>query len=810
MAEENHNLQNQVLNRTDDDQDNILSDLDFIRFLIVAQKNLHWILFIFLLGFGLSFLYLRYTKSIYQSKSIIKYDLKQVSPVFTQDQVQADNFAHLSGEIELIKSTLIYSKVVNALPLQVSYYTYGRINNAERYLNSPFLVKHFELKDPFYYDKPIDIELTSPTTFNISFKKGEKKYLLSHTFGDIIETAYFQLVIGKSATFEDKEIGERFYFIINSKEQLQNYIASGLQVKVANAEAKTIEIAFTDYEKLKARDIVKVIDSVYMSETILKKNQAQEQSIAFLNEQLRLTEQNLDEYERKIEAFTRENKTPDIKSEFSRYLTKAEMESLQLDKYKVQYDVLTKLQEAIYQQNGIEKIMPMLSLLEDDSKQLQEEANRLYELQLKMQHYLETSKDKTFAIKSIKADMSNTRDVLIDLVAQYRKLLEEEMATSKDRVKEYENAFSVLPSKETQFTKLKRFYNLYEKFYLMLIDKKAEYGISKAGTVPEFQLLSQPTVASQPIYPNSFQIYFTGFVSSLVVAFLLIVFQYFLHNTINNVGELEKLCFAPILGFIPTFKGKEMDFSRLIVNEFPKSPVSEALRSIRTNMEFMSRGKMNKVISVTSTISGEGKTFVAVNLGGIIALTGQKVVIIDLDLRKPKISKAFEGDNFKGISTLLIGRSELEDTVQHTGIPSYYFIPSGPVPPNPSELIMSKEFDQLLDKLKKMFDVVIIDTPPVGIVTDGILAMKRSDLNIYIVRAEYSRKGFERNINNLLIQNKFSNLTVVLNGFDNLRSYAYGYKYGYGQGYGYGDYYNTDEGSSKLPFWHSIRRLMRK
>lgn len=807
--EQSEVLIKQNLNKTDEDQDNILSDLDFIRFLIVAQKNLHWILFIFLVGIGCAFTYLRYTKPLFQSKSLIKYDIKQVSPVFNKEQAQVDNFAHLSGEIELIKSNMIYEKVIEALPIQVSYYAYGRINDMERYNNSPFRIKYFELYNQDFYNKELNLTLLDTNSFVLQYEYNGKEYSFQHDFGDIIETPNHKIVIGKSYDISGVDIDGRYYFVINSKEALQNYLASRLEVKIANADAKTIEISFTEFDKLKARDILSAVDSVYLTETILKKNKAHEQSIAFMNEQLRMTEENLDQYEKKIEIFTRENKTPDIKLEFSKYLGKAESESLLLEKLNIQLDVLNKLQKAIYKEDSIEKIMPLLYLLEDDNQKLQQEASKLFELQTKVKHLSETSKDKTFALKSMKQDLANTRDLLIDHLIEYKKLIEEQIVKTRNKVSEYDNVFSVLPSKETEFTKLKRFYNLYEKFYLMLIDKKAEYGISKAGTVPEFQILTNPTVPNVPVYPNYFQVYFIGTACSLIVGFFLIVFQYFLHNTINNIGELERLCAAPTLGFVPNFKGNTLEYSRLVVNDFPKSPVSEALRSIRTNMEFMSKGKNNKVISVTSTISGEGKTFVAINLGGIIAMSGQKVVILDLDLRKPKISKAFDAENKKGISTVLIGRSDYVDSIQQTILPTYYFMTSGPVPPNPSELIMSKAFDELLEKLKKEFDYIIIDTPPVGIVTDGILAMKKSDLNIYVVRAEYSKKGFERNINNLVFKNNFKNLAVVLNGFDNLRSYAYGYKYGYGQGYGYGDYYQLELDSNKKTLKSKLKKLFK-
>jgi capsular exopolysaccharide synthesis family protein len=251
------------------------------------------------------------------------------------------------------------------------------------------------------------------------------------------------------------------------------------------------------------------------------------------------------------------------------------------------------------------------------------------------------------------------------------------------------------------------------------------------------------------------------------------------------VGELEKATIAPVLGFVPVF-GKAMDVSRLVVDKNPKSPVIEALRSIRTNLEFLSSDKNKKLISVTSTISGEGKTFVAINLGGVIAFSGTRVVIIDMDMRKPKINVGFGVDNDKGMSTVLIGKHRVEDCIHRSTIDTLDFITSGPTPPNPSELILKPEFDEVMTYLKSRYDIIIIDTPPVGLVTDGILVMRKVDLPIYVVRAEYSKKGFEKNINKLVRQHGFKNLSVILNAFNNmLGSYGYGYQYGYGYGYGY-------------------------
>jgi capsular exopolysaccharide synthesis family protein len=201
-------------------------------------------------------------------------------------------------------------------------------------------------------------------------------------------------------------------------------------------------------------------------------------------------------------------------------------------------------------------------------------------------------------------------------------------------------------------------------------------------------------------------------------------------------------------------------------------------------MEFLMPSKKKKrIITVTSTVSGEGKTFVSLNLAGVIALSDTKVVILDLDMRKPKIHMAFDEENHAGISTILIGKHKLQDCIRRTTISTLDYIGAGPTPPNPSELILRPELDVLLKELHLYYDVIVIDTPPVGLVTDGILVMKKADLPIYVVRADYSKRYFVKNVNKLVKNNSFSKLSIILNGFKHLSQYGYGYDYSYYQGY---------------------------
>ena len=776
-------IDNNAFDNTDnssvDDDDSFLNDLDFIKLLIVAKTNLHWLILIVSIGLFAAYGYNRYSQPVFESSSTIKLDIKSDASALGFGATENVN-ANLSGEVELIQSKLIHERALSLLNMEVSYFAEGNINSQELYRSSPFRVS-FELKNPAIYDQKINVNIINNKSFYLGYELNgefvEKKYY----FGQAIENNDFKFVI-----FRDKFAGNldgAFSFVINSQDALLGYIAKNIAVSVINSAANTIQISFKDHNGLKSKDVIQAIDSVYLIESLQRKFKAQEQTIGFLNEQLAITERNLNEYENKLENFTRVNKTTSISGEVGRVLAHGEELKLKLAESKVQMSVLDQLKGLMLKNESVKQHLPTLSALPD--VQITNGILQLNKLQQDKEKLLATSKSTTFAAKNKEIEIENVKNALLELILQNKKLLYEAIIDINNKILEEENTFYKLPSKETELTRLKRFYSLYEKFYLMLIDRKAEYGMTKAGAVAEFIVLAQPVISKMPISPKKATAYMIGGGIGLALGLFLIFFKYLSHNTINNVGELEKATIAPVLGFVPVFD-KAMDVSRLVVDKNPKSPVIEALRSIRTNLEFLSSDKNKKLISVTSTISGEGKTFVAINLGGVIAFSGTRVVIIDMDMRKPKINVGFGVDNDKGMSTILIGKHRVEDCIHRSTIDTLDFITSGPTPPNPSELILKPEFDEVMTYLKSRYDIIIIDTPPVGLVTDGILVMRKVDLPIYVVRAEYSKKGFEKNINKLVRQHGFKNLSVILNAFNNmLGSYGYGYQYGYGYGYGY-------------------------
>ncbi len=806
MAEADQNDENDVILKRfkegqNEDYGDFLSDFDIATLLVVAKKSVLWL--IVLLGSSIlgAFLYNRYTKPIYESSSILKLDLKSNAGVlgfknFNDESLQeTSKFTTISGEIEFIKSRLIAEKVIERMDLDVGYYVYGKVLVDEKYKISPFVVR-YDIKNLTYYNKPFDITFLNGEKFKLIYRIGDQEIIGIYKFGEVINREPdFSFVVEKTKYFNEGDINIPYFFKVSSKENLFNFFSKNLTVSIVNLDASTISVSFKDYNYTKATDIVNAIDSVYLLETIASRSRAHEQTIQFLEASLAKTEKDLEQAEQKMESFFRKNKTVDVKDDFSRFLLK--MESLDNEKLnlKLKITLLEDLEDLIIQNKELNSFIPSLSQLPDP--QLAEAIKNLNLLYQEKDRIMASQRENTFVSRQKDKNIEKINKGILELISQNKKIIHQQIAELNKKLLEFSESITGLPSKETEFVRLKRFYGLYEKLYLLLIEKQAEFGIAKAGTIPNFVILSPGLENKIPVYPKKDILYIGSVVLGVFLCILFIFIRYFLHDTIATQQELEKAVDASVLGGIPEYKKDKMEYSRLVVDISPKSAISEAFRSIRTNLEFVSPSKGKRVITVTSTVGGEGKTFISTNIAGIIALSNQKVVILDFDMRKPKVHLAFGKENIKGISTILIGKHTVAECVHKTSIENLDFISAGPIPPNPSELILRPEFDALIKTLHERYDIVVIDTPPVGLVTDGILLMKKADVQLYVVRANYSKKGVKKNINKVYRVGGFNRLSVVINAMQAANTYGYG---GYGYGYGYGYY----EGEKKSSFWKKL------
>lgn len=757
----------------------IFDGIDLNKIKSILRKSAVWIIAIFALFNTASFLYIRYTKPLFESSSVLKLDIQSESNLIgVSNPLESPNLSSLSGEIELLRSNLFMGIVVDAVGMDVSYHYYGRYLTDERYKNSPFAVS-YKLHNSSFYDFPIDVEILSNTSFILEYGKNGGSFRQQFNFGEPIATADFNLLVEKTENFSPSNSLGKYYFTINSREKLVSYLQGAVTVQPLNFNAKTITVSLKDYNRHKARELVHAIDTLYLKYTKEIKNQALEQKIKFVDNQIKATEAKLEGYEYYFENFTIENRTINLQNDLAKTI-----------------NVLERLDSSLYHTENRLQAIKLISrqLAKDEPLSISPFSYRFFpefinsalqqyrELQIEREKLLASYNENTFVVQRKDAEMKNLAKDLLELIDGYQATLAENKGSIEKQKKNLEGSFVNLPSMGTEYNKQRRFYNLQESFYVSLIQSKAELEIARAGTVTNFIILSPASSPGEPIHPKNLIIYGVGLALSIIISVVFLGVRYLLSTEITGLVELEHLTALPILGTIPKYAyEKKNNGSQIVIHKNPKSAISEAMRTIRTNMDFMKiGGKDKKVISISSTISGEGKTFVTVNLAGIIALSQYKVIILDLDLRKAKVHLAFGHEKSeKGISTLLIGRHNLDECIRKTEIPNLDYIPVGPLPPNPSELLLSADYDQLLSSLKEKYDFIIMDTPPVGLVTDGILVMKKADLPLYILRAEYSQREFVKSINKMVQLNQFNNIALILNGARKSEGYGYGYGHGY-------------------------------
>ncbi|MCK5470801.1 MAG: polysaccharide biosynthesis tyrosine autokinase [Cyclobacteriaceae bacterium] len=754
--------------------------VDFDKLKSIIIRSLPVVILLIIISLSTSTIAIRYTKQLFQSSSTLQFDIKSEAKVFGFKSFD-DDINNLAREIEIIKSRLFLNKVAEALDYKVSYYQYGDILFEERYGNSPFKV-HLINCSSSICNRKIDLEILDNNTYKLKYEIGGNIISNTYSFNDTISTKDFKILVELIQGYNSK-IDNRYFFTLNTQGSILNYINQNLAVKPLDFKAKTITISFKDHNRQKARDIVHAIDTLYIYYTQLEKNKANKQKIGFLNEQLGQTEEKLTELENYFENFTIDNKTMDLGANLSKTIVL--LEQLDSQQFSIQQKIKSynEIFDDIIEEDEFDINPVDVSVFPNDMRQELERLNTLYQ---EKEILLSSYNENTFAYQKKNQEINFLKDRLVKYIESTRNKLYENLDALKSSRIRLEAEFVALPSKRTEYSKTERYYGLYEEFYLSLMKNKAEFELAQAGTVTDYRILSSASTPSSPLSPNKTIYYGIGIVVGLLLSFIFIGVRYLLHNKITSQQELERSSSAFVLGTIPYYSKEKKIDTRLVVDNNLKSEISEAFRSIRTNLEFLNGHDRTPVIAITSTISGEGKTFIAANLGGIISLLINRVVLIDLDMRKPRFHEVFEGtDPSKGLSTILIKKHEVEECIHKTNLENLDYIPAGPIPPNPSELILGGQFEKLMKYLETKYDVIIIDTPPVGLVTDGIHALKIATIPIYIVRADFSKKAFLKNINRLIKVHKLNNLSLILNSLKKPSNGTYSYGYGYGHGHGY-------------------------
>ncbi len=790
----------------------INEEFDFKLLVTIARKNTMWFALFLMTSVVSAMLILRYTAPVYEATSVIQLsEQDNARSILNNPQFNRFNEANnkLASSIELMRSRVIVERALLRLPLQVSYYSKGEILTNELYTQSPFRVET-RIKDSSIIGQPIFIDFLSKNSFKLFLKSNAVDSLQSKTFKDnewiITPAADFKISINDYATIQalQQELSkDAFYFKLNDLTGLAAQIIKELNITPLNTEARTIQIKLKDKNQAKATDIVNGIAREFNKYDLEKNSEVADKILDFIDNTIASIDIELSNSENSLERFKKENKI--VSPDASATSIMRQLDELQTEMYAFDHELnlLSKIRKDVNTNNEISKFLLSLSG-RSENNQILDQLARLQELIDQRDQIRLQATENSEIYKSVLVRLKSQQELLNRILLNEEASLQSRREIRLKEIRTIEAKLGKIPQQQAEYGRLQRLFSINEKFYSLLLEKKAEFSITRAGYVPQHIVLVEANLNAPPVSPNRALIISACLIVGFLAGFILIITRYLVYNEINALEEIGQYTDAALLGIIPKYK-REIPISQLLVDKNPKSVISEAFRSVRTNLQFISNDAGAKTIAVTSTISGEGKTFNAINLAGVIAFSGLKVVILDLDMRKPKIHLGFNVENNHGMSTLLIGKDSPEKCILKSSLSNLDFITAGPIPPNPAELIISPKMEQLLSYLKGIYDIIIVDLPPVGIVSDGIPIMQKCDYPLYILRANYSRKMFIAQINKLITENKVKNLSVILNGVEMSRlkyGYGYGYSYGYGYGYGYSygyGYYEDDAEPLPLP-----------
>lgn len=523
----------------------------------------------------------------------------------------------------------------------------------------------------------------------------------------------------------------------------------------------------------------------YAFTSLEDKNREATNTLRFIEDRLKLVTAELGDVEQNVEQYRRAKGITDLSSEANLFLGKVEENDSKLNDLNIQIKVLDGVEGYLNSsQVGIVAPATMIGVTDPI---LTSYIDQLSKLEIERSKLAQTVQPGNPYLETINTQMRNVKQAIRENLINQKRSLAVAKRSLLDLNKRLEGSISSIPHKEREFVGIKRQANIKEDLYLLLLKTREETAISYASTVTDSRIVDAPYSTGAVIRPDKNNIYLMALLCGLAIPLALITLKEVLTNSVQTKKEIERKTGLKVFGEVGIKpKGEKAE----IIDIKSRNFVSEQIRMLRSNMRYLfldTQEGSGSTILVTSSTSGEGKSFITVNLAASLALLDKKVVILGLDLRKPKIQEHLQISNKVGISNYLIGKVEVEDIIHTTSLENLYIIPSGPIPPNPSELLAKAAIKVLIATLRKSFDYILIDTPPLGLVTDATLLAPYTDVCFYLIRHEKTPKIYLSTINDLHKKKIFKSINVIFNAVNYKNSSDYNYGYGYGKEGYYGE-----------------------
>lgn len=784
----------------------VLSDVFFM-----TIRHWPWILLSIALCVGIAFVYLLRTPNVYtrSAEILIKDDSKGKS-------IGAEEFANLGlfqsntniqNEVTSLKANDLMEEVVRRLNLDINYYREGRFHKEIAYgFDLPVKVKIVDLpnEDAVSFDLKVDAKGKVLIKDLKESEEADSGKDYTGRLNDTIKTSVGPIVVTPTHAYHE---GEEIDLAV-SKMPLSVASASyggRLGVSLTNDKGSVIKLTFADQSKQRADDVLSTLINVYNENWIRDKNQISVSTYNFINERLGVIEGELGNVDTDISSYKAQNLIPDVTAAASMYMNQSQQNEAAMLELNNQLSIARYVRSYLTTDTNRDQLLPANSGLSNSTVAAQ--IGEYNEKLLQRNALASKSSDRNPLVQQLDNQLSAQRQAIVKTIDNEIIALNTQMQALQSSEARTTAKLQSNPTQAKNLLSVERQQKVKEALYLFLLQKREENELSQAFTAYNTRVINRPGNSGVPPTPKRSMILAFAFLLGLAIPFGITYLKEMLNTKVRGRKDIENLA-PPFLGEIPLYGGNRVKGSlgreklakAIVVKAGKRDIINEAFRVLRTNLEFM---KINKdgadIVAITSFNPASGKSFLSMNLATAIALKNKRVLVIDADLRHGSTS-AYVGSPEIGLSNILSGALPLdkvnEAIVADKTLPDLNVLPIGTMPPNPTELIESERFHQILENLRKDYDYIFVDCPPIEIVADAQIIDKEADRTIFVLRAGLLERSMLGRVDKLYNEKKFKNMATILNGTSASQGYSHSYRYGYGYGYGYGHEYGSSSRSS--------------
>jgi len=755
-------------------QNKISEVIDIQEIIFKIRKN--WFLFCIsiFITFCIAFSYNRYTSQVYLVEtSILVKDENEMSTAsdLLYEKVSSSKKS-LENKENLIKSFPLIYRTLKDLRFDISYYIKGHVKTTETFL-SPIILDCSDTEG--IVGKKVRIEIIDKNRFLFIDEGNKEEYIRNFDesflfYNKPISVRYNHLFISD----QNPIIIVKFY----SLKQLVNSYKDLIHVSQKSKESTILNITMLTQDQMKGVVFLNKLVDNFINNELAQKNTASIATVNFINNQLMEMSDSLALIEQQIQEYKNNNQITDLSYTAQSIYTNIVALETEIANAETVDSYYNYLSDYLINGKGLEGVsVPSLFGIHDESLNLL--ISQLVEKQTKKNILIDGGQVNNPAISKYNRQIKQLVINLQEAIKTSRSANNLLLIDAQNRILEKKKELSDIPEKRREIGSIERLQVISENIYTFLLKKRAEAKITTSSNTSDSKVLEPAILFNKPpVYPNKNRSYIVALIIGFFMPLFFLIMKDFLVDKVVRRLDLINATSIPLIGMIR----RNYSGYTLLSNHNPKSIVFEGFRALRSNLNFLNSSGNNKVYLVTSSISGEGKTYLSCNLGIVFALSGKKTILVGTDLRRPRLYKEFGIDNNLGLSNYILSEEMLEKVVLKSEIKNLDILVSGPIPDNPSSLLTNDRFSNMINELKKQYDIIILDTPPLGLVADCLTIMKHVDVNLYVVRQDYTRRRLLSSITDMYNTERVKNMHIVFNDVKE-DSDSYGYDYGYGYGY---------------------------